>query len=108
MPLDTIKRQDVALRIRLIERESGNAAAGEARAKLSALFTWCMQEGMCEANPVIGTRKPAGNKPRDRVLSDDEIAAIWRACGDDDLGKLVKLLILTGCRCSEAGGMAWG
>jgi integrase len=107
MPIDTITRQDVAFCIRKIAHESSDLVAGQARAKLSAFFVWCMQEGLADANPVIGTRKPPANRPRERVLSDQELAAIWKACGDDDFGRVVKLLILTGCRRTEVGGMRW-
>ena len=58
-------------------------------------------------NPVVGTNKPKENDPRDRVLSVDELARVWRACKDDDFGRIVKLLILTGCRRAEIGGMCW-
>jgi integrase len=57
---------------------------------------------------VVGTRKPAGAKSRDRVLSDAELVAIWNACGDDDYGRIVRLLILLGSRRQEVGGMRWG
>jgi integrase len=109
MPLDTITRQDIALRIKNIERASGKTAAGAARAKLSAFFTSAMQDGLIDvdANPVEGARKPPGNKPRDRKLSDDELAAIWNACAEDDYGRIVRLLILTACRREEIGGMMW-
>jgi integrase len=39
------------------------------------------------------------------VLSDDELSAIWNALGDDDYGRIVKQLVLTGCRREEIGGM---
>jgi integrase len=112
LPLDTITRRDVATCIVRIARESGNPAATQARAKLSGLFSWAMTMGMVEANPVIGTHEPAANKSRDRVLSDSELAAIWKGCADehgslDEFGKIVRLLILTGCRRQEVGGMAW-
>jgi integrase len=41
------------------------------------------------------------------VLADEELAAIWNACGNDDYGRIVRLLILTGCRRAEIGDMAW-
>ena len=107
MPLDTITRRDVAACIVRIARENGNPTAAQARGKLSSLFAWCMTMGLVEANPVIGAPQPTENKPRDRVLSDDELAAIWRACGDDEFGKIIKLLILTGARRQEIGGMRW-
>jgi integrase len=107
MPLDTISRRDVATCIVRIARESGNPTASQARSKLSAFFAWCMRMGMVEANPVIGTHEPAKNKSRERVLSDDELSSIWRACGNDEYCKIVKLLILTGARRQEIGGMCW-
>jgi integrase len=107
MPLDTITRRDIAPCIVRIARESGNPAATQARAKLSGFFAWAMTMGMVEANPVIGTREPTHNKPRERVLSDVELAVIWRACGDDEFGKIVRLMILTACRRKEIGGMCW-
>src|SRR5262245_12025839 len=108
MPIDTITRQDIALRIKTIERESGAATAGQARAKLSGFFVEAMRDGLIDANPVLGARKPVANRPRERVLSDHELVAIWNACGNDDYGRIVRLLILTACRREEIGGMRWG
>jgi integrase len=105
--LDMIGRKDVASRLGAIQREHGDIVAKAARDKLSAFYVWAMQEGLIEANPVIGTRAPQGNKPHDRVLSNVEFVAIWNACKDDDYGKIIKLLILTGCRRQEIGGMRW-
>jgi integrase len=107
-PIDTIKRVDVAARLQEIISEHGRTSAGRARSNLSALFGWSMREGLCEANPVIATNDPEeGIAPRDRVLSDRELAAVWRACENDDFGRIVKLLILTGCRREEIGGLRW-
>src|SRR5215472_19071887 len=102
-----ITRADVAARIGAIARNSGTVTAGRARSALSSLFAWAMGEGLCESNPVIGTNKPADSTPRDLVLKDDEIAAIWNACKGDDYGRLVRLLALTGARRAEIAGMRW-
>lgn len=75
---------------------------------MSALFAWAIAEGLVDSNPTIGTRRPdEGTRPRERVLSDEELAAIWQACDDFDYGRVVRLLILTGARRQEVGGMAW-
>ncbi len=66
-----------------------------------------MQMGLCESNPTIASAQPQESKPRERVLSDSELAAIWNAAGDDEYGKVVKLLILLGTRRAEVGDMAW-
>jgi integrase len=103
--LAKISRATVAARLAIIANESGLAAADRARAALSALFAWAIREGLCEANPVIGTNKASDARPRERVLSDKELAEIWRMLGDDDYGAVVKLLILTGSRREEIGGL---
>jgi integrase len=108
MPLDTILRRDVATCIVRIARESGNPTASQARAKLSSFFVWCLQMGMVDANPVIGTPTPVESKSRERTLSDSELAAIWKSCRDDEFGRIIRLLILLGSRRQEVGGMRWG
>jgi integrase len=108
MPIDGITRRDVAARVAKITTEHGGPSAARARAALSALYTWAMGEGIAEHNPVVGTNKPADSKPRERALSDSEIAAIWHAAGEAGIfGKIVKLLLLTGCRRMEICGMCW-
>src|SRR5262249_27935083 len=103
--LDMIGRKDVAARLLATQRERGNIVAKKARDTLSAFYVWAMENGLVGANPVIGTTRFANNEPSDRVLDDDELVAIWRACGDDDYGRLIRLLILLGCRRQEIGGI---
>ena len=106
MALDRITLRDVAARIVVIQRERGNATATSARGALVGFFSWCMRMGLTAANPTIGSINPE-TKPRERVLSGDELAAIWNACGDDHYGKIVRLLICLGARRQEIGGIAW-
>ena len=107
-PLVAIKRADVAARLQELTQAHGRTAAARARDYLSAMFAWAMREGLCEANPVLATNDPAaGILPRDRVLSDDEIRTVWNACGDDAAGRIIKLLLLTGCRRDEIGALKW-
>jgi integrase len=55
-------------------------------------------------------RQPGSVHPtaRDRVLSDTELKLVWAALGDDDFGRILKLLTLTGQRESEIGELKWG
>ena len=113
-PLDQVSRKDVAARLMVIARESGSVTAVRARAAAGAFFSWSMTMGLIENNPVIGSYQPKASSGRSRVLVEDkergrpdELGAIWRACGDDHYGKIVKLLILSGCRRQEVGGMAF-
>jgi integrase len=107
IPIGVIKRADIAARLQEIIKAHGRTAAARARGNLSALFTWAMGEGLREDNPVIATNNPAeGILSRERVLSDAELRIVWKACWDDDFGKIVKLLILSACRREEIGGLA--
>jgi integrase len=107
MAVDKITRRDVASRLVAIKREHSPIVAAAARAKLSAFFVWCLRQGLTEHNPVNGTEQPKRTASRDRVLSDDELATIWRSCNNGDHGKIVRMMILTGCRRNEIGGMRW-
>jgi integrase len=108
LPLNRIQRRNVAERLRELIDQHGRSSASHARTNLSALFRWSMGEGLCDINPVIGTNDPeAGTTPRQCVLEDEAIKAIWDACLDDGFGKIVKLLLLTGCRRDEIGALRW-
>jgi integrase len=109
-PIDSIKRTDIAARLQEIIKEHGRTSAARARANLSALLSWALKEGLCqsESNPAIVTHDPdEGILPRDRVLSDRELALVWQQSGDGDFGAIVKLLILTGSRRGEIGSLKW-
>jgi integrase len=107
MPLDQLTRKDVAHRLARITVEHGSITALRARGALSSLYSWAMGMGLVEHNPVVGTFRPKDAEPRERVLNDHELATIWRSAGDGAYGQVVKLLILTGARRAEVGGMRW-
>jgi integrase len=103
-----IERADVAVELTRIEKERGPAAANRARSSLSRFFKWAVGKGICENNPVVGTNKSENeNGPRERNLSDAEIVAVWRGVPDSDYGRILKLILLTGCRREEIGGLKW-
>jgi integrase len=117
--LVTISRADVAERVAVIARNHTPYVARLARKTLSSMCRWAMEMGYIEINPVIGTPQPVGTPVRERVLSDDELVAVWRACepqthvaertswggNESDFYKIVRLLILTATRRGEPGGM---
>ena len=108
MPLADVARADVAARVSAIARERGTATAAAARRALSAMYAWAVASGWAENNPVIGTRAPAQGPAGSHVLSDAELAAVWRAVGgESDFGRCVRLLTLLAARRSEVGGMRW-
>src|SRR5262249_11550554 len=107
MAIADIKREDIAARLTVITHDHSSNTADAVRGKLSALFAWAIQHGYRDDNPVLNTVRPKRSEPRERVLTGGELAAIWNSCADDDFGRIVRLLALTGCRRSEVGGMCW-
>jgi integrase len=105
--LDDITGAEVTKRLDIICRDSGAQTAARARSILFTFFEWCIAHGHATKNPVVATEKPKTAGGRERVLSNDELRAIWNACADDDYGRIVRLLILTGCRREEIGGLRW-
>ena len=105
-PLNSITRGEIARRHREIVTAHGPHAADRARSILSTFFNWAASEGEANANPVEHTRTAIAPTRAERTLSDMEIAAVWRACRDDDFGRIIRLLILTGQRRNEIAGMS--
>jgi integrase len=107
--ITAVTRADVATCARAIVRKHSTATAAAARRALSAFFAWTIAEGLLGngANPVDGSHRPADPAPRDHVLTNAELVAVWNACGEDDHGRIVQLLILLGSRRQEIGGMCW-
>ena len=107
LPVKKVARADVAAQVAKIAKQNGLFAANRARAALSALFSWAIGEGLADANPVIGTNKATEEVSRDRVLSPEELSLVWREAGGSDYATIVRLLILTGQRREEVGGILW-
>ena len=105
-PVATIDRKRIAGLLGKIAVERGAVSSNRMRSTLSALFAWAMGEGLHDHNPVIGTAK-RDEKSRERVLADSEIRTVWNVLPDDDGGNIVKLLIMTGQREMEIGGLRW-
>jgi integrase len=93
-----------------LERRSEKPTDSRARAMmatLSSMYGWLLQHRRVESNPCVGVYRPEPLAARERVLTNDEIRWLWRAC--DGLGEpfagIVKLLLLTGQRLNEVAGM---
>jgi integrase len=105
IPLNQIRRIDVA---NVLSEIKSPAVHNRARSTLSTFFAWTIGRGWCDANPVVGTNKAEGESERKRVLSDQEIASVWLAADKaNGYGTILKLLLLTGCRRDEIGGLRW-
>jgi integrase len=106
LALAKITRKDIAALLANVDAASGPSARNRLRASLSTFFAFAIAEGIVDHSPVTGTAM-AHEVTRDRVLSDDELAAVWNALDAGDYGDLVRLLMLTGARRQELGSLTW-
>jgi integrase len=90
-------------------RDRAPVMANRNLAAVRKLFNWCLARDVIQVSPCSLIEPPAPERSRDRILSDDELRMVWNAAGADasPFGPLVKLLILTGQRLTEVGGMRW-
>ena len=102
-----ITKRDVIEVLDAIVDRGSPVTANRLRAHLNTLFNWAKGRDIVQSNPLDGIKPPAPEKPRDRVLTDDEIRLFWNACDKmgQPFGPLFKLLLLTGQRRGEVGEM---
>jgi len=87
---------------------AGKASMASATLKYGkAAFSWAMADELVALSPFAGI-EAIELTSRDRVLTDKELVAVWRAAGSraGSFGRIVRALILTGQRRDEVGGMA--
>jgi integrase len=84
-------------------------AAITVRKYVAMAFRWAHDREMISVNPAERIRPPAKNIDRDRVLTDAELGAVWRASFrmGDPYGQLIRCLILLGQRRTETASVRW-
>jgi integrase len=107
LPAAELDRAMIVKALDNMTRQGRGPMASRTAAYGSAAYRWATKRGALVTNPFVNL-PVAPTARRDRVLSDDELAAIWRATdGDRVFDNIVRVLILTGQRREEVGGMEW-
>jgi integrase len=122
-PINEIRRTEIIRLLDKIEDENGPVQADRTLARIRRIMNWHASRSDEFRSPIV--RGMARTKPKERareqVLTDDEIRAIWKATGGSHpplagsfnggstpvFVALVRFLLLTGARRSEASAMAW-
>jgi integrase len=108
-PAAALTKREIAEHLLKLKAENGPVAALRSRATLRAMFAWAFDADLIPAMPPFPSKKTLAVKERsrERVLSLNELREIWAAAGDGDHGVIVRLLMLTGQRRQEVGGLKW-
>lgn len=128
-PAASIRRRDAREFLRGIVERGAPSTANHVLDCARRLYAWGLAEELLEANPWAGLESPAARKQSDRVLSLEEVAAVWRALdvlaaertyerkgrggkvgtwtapGRAQAGDVVRLLLFTGVRREAALGL---
>jgi integrase len=111
LPVSSVRRRDVSRLLDKVEDESGPSMAQTTLAVVRRLFAWHAARSDDFNSPIVRgmSRIKASEHQRERILSDDEIARVWRATETDNsaFGPYIRFLLLTACRRNEAACLTW-
>lgn len=78
-PVSAVKRGDIHAILDQLIKEGKGPSANRALAHMRKFFGWLVERDYLEHSPADHVKKPYAEKRRERVLSDQEIKAIWDA-----------------------------
>jgi integrase len=106
-PIGEIARSEIKDLLRDLVKAGKPTAANRLLGNLKLVFKWAVEGDKIESSPIVDLERPADESSRDRVLTDAELVEIWRGC--EGLSRAhagaIRLMLLTGARRSEAGGL---
>jgi integrase len=108
-PFREIRRGDVANLLDHIEDNHGRRMADVVLGMIRSLMNWYTTRDDDYVSPIVkGMKRSNGNGGRARILTDDEIRALWDVCkGAGMFGAYVLTLLLTLQRRSKVATMQW-
>lgn len=111
IPIGEIRRRDGQKLLDKVLMEQGKGIAREVRKHVVAMFNWAHDRDEVGVNVLAGMKRPdLAYDERERVLSMDELKAVWAAADDMGypFGPMVRLLILTAQRRAEVANLERG
>lgn len=111
LQISSVKRRDVSRLLDKVEDRSGPPTAELTLAVVRRLFSWHAARSDDFNSPIVRgmSRIKESERRRKRILSDDELARVWKVAEEDNsaFGPYIQFLLLTGCRRTEAAAMTW-
>ena len=108
-PIGELQRRDLQAAIDAKAAEGKLGAANRIRTALNAFCRWAWEREYLSEHIGAATKRAAIEKPRERVLSLDEVRTLWRATYEmgDLWGPFLRILMLTAQRRGDAAGAHW-
>lgn len=104
-----ITRRDILIAVDDAVERGANYQANRIVSYTRRMLNWFVERGIVDVSPMVGVKAPRREKPRDRVLSDDELKRIIVACREETFpfGDYVLMLMATAQRRTEVANMRW-
>lgn len=108
-PVSGITKRELIEAIDAIMATGKQQSAVNILRRLKMVFNWAADRDLIAVNPCERIRPPAKTVERDRVLTDDEISAVWQASFrlPSPFGEMYRMFMLTGQRRTEVSTMRW-
>ena len=107
-PIAEIRRSEIVRLLDQIEEGSGPSMATQTLALIRTVMNWHATRSDDFMSPIVRgmARTDRSEQARDRILSDEELRAIWKADGGL-FGEYIRFLLLTAARRNEVAQMTW-
>jgi integrase len=107
--IDEIKRSEINRLLDKIEDDHGPRMAALSLAYLRRLMNWHAARSDDFRSPIVRGMGRGVTTKRDRVLTNDELRAFWKASEiwEHPFSRLLRFILLTATRRQEASGMKW-
>jgi integrase len=104
-----IRRSEIIRLLDRIEEGSGPVMSDRALAIVRRVMSWHSVRSDTFSSPIVRgmTRTSSQERARDRILTDEELRAVWNAATTVPFGFFVRFLLATACRRSEANRLIW-
>jgi integrase len=108
-PIGEIRRSDIVRLLDEIEDQRGREMAQKTLGILRSVMNWWAARTDDFRSPIVRGMSRSAGVSRDRILSDEEIRAVWNAKVPEPglFAAMVRFLLLTGARRNEAAKMEW-
>jgi integrase len=103
-----LRRRDVVELLEAVATKTP-VQSNRLRANLSRMFRWLVEREILEVSPIVGVSPRTKVTPRSRILTDDELVALWKATikMGGTFGAAIRFLMTTGVRRDEASFLKW-
>lgn len=106
-PIEAISRRDIVRLLDQIEDERGPVMASRTLGIIGRVMNFHASRTDDFRSPIVKGMTRGIEQARSRILTDDELRAIWKATVDGLFGSMLRFILLTATRRNEAAHMKW-